>query len=202
MKRVLRIAALATVVALIAFIVAMSLGTTNNGAAAPSSAKAGKWCAGKKIVFFPGGPAGGVFAVNVYNGAKAAAADLGPNVQYVWSDWDPAKMVSQFKSAIAMNPTGIAVMGHPGDAALKKWVDQAEGKGIIVTSQNTELPTLMKKYQSKGFGYVGQNLYNSGYLLAQSAVAQLHLKKGDRAMVWACSPSRRAGYARRARSTD
>jgi simple sugar transport system substrate-binding protein len=125
-----------------------------------------------------------VFAVNVYNGAKQAAADLGANVRYVWSNWDPETMVSQFKSAIATNPAGIAVMGHPGDAALKPWVTRAEAKGIIVTSQNTELPTLFHSYQPKGFGYVGQNLYNSGVLLGQSAVSQLHLKKGDRAMVW------------------
>jgi simple sugar transport system substrate-binding protein len=31
---------------------------------------------------------------------------------------------------------------------------------------------------------VGQNLYNSGVLLGESSVSQLHLKKGDRAMVW------------------
>jgi hypothetical protein len=49
----------------------------------------GKWCSGQKIVFFPAGPAAGVFAVNVYNGAKQAAADLGRNVRYVWSNWDP-----------------------------------------------------------------------------------------------------------------
>jgi simple sugar transport system substrate-binding protein len=183
-KRVLRIAALPVAAALVALVAAMFLGGIGQGSAAPSSATAAKWCAGKKIVFFPGGPAGGVFAVNVYNGAKQAAATLGANVQYVWSNWDPQTMVSQFKSAIATNPTGIAVMGHPGDKALKPWVDQAEKKGIIVTSQNTELPTLFKAYQSKGFGYVGQNLYNSGYLLGESAVAQLHLKKGDRAMVW------------------
>jgi ABC-type sugar transport system substrate-binding protein len=95
-------------------------------------------------------------SVNVYNGAKQAAADLGANVRYVWSNWDPGTMVSQFKSAIATNPAGIAVMGHPGDAALKPWVTKAESKGIIVTSQNTELPTLFKAYQAKGFGYVGQ----------------------------------------------
>jgi len=183
-KRSLRIVALATAVALAALFVAIFLGTTDKGAAAPSSAQAGKWCAGQKIVFFPGSSPGGVFGVNVYNGAKQAAKDLGANVQYVWSDWDPAKMVSQFKQAIAAKPAGIAVMGHPGDAALKPWVTQAEKKGIIVTSQNTELPTLMKKYQAKGFGYVGQNLYASGQLLGQSAVAQLKLKKGDRAMVW------------------
>ena len=172
--------------ALVALIVGpWLLGNTDKGpAAAPSSAQAGKWCAGKKIVFFPGGPAGGVFAVNVYNGAKQAAKDLGVNVQYEWSNWDPATMVSQFKSAIATKPTGIAVMGHPGDAAIDKWIDQAETKGIIVTSQNTPLPKAEAKYAAKGFGYVGQNLYNSGLLLGQSAVSQLHLKKGDRAMVW------------------
>jgi simple sugar transport system substrate-binding protein len=183
-KRVFRIAALPLAAVLIVVIAAMFLGSAGSGTAAPSSSLAGKWCGGKKIVFFPGGPAGGVFAVNVYNGAKQAASDLGANVQYVWSNWDPSTMVSQFKSAIATNPTGIAVMGHPGDAALKPWVDQAEAKGIIVTSQNTQLPTLEAKYAAKGFGYVGQNLYNSGYLLGTSAVAQLHLKKGDRAMVW------------------
>ncbi len=63
-------------------------------------------------MFFPGGPAGGVFAVNVYNGAKQAAADLGVNVQYVWSNWDPETMVSQFKAAIATQPGR-----HRGDGA-------------------------------------------------------------------------------------
>jgi simple sugar transport system substrate-binding protein len=159
----------------------MFLGAASSGTAAPLQKK---WCAGTKIVFFPGGPAGGVFAVNVYNGAKAAAADLGANVQYVWSNWDPETMVKQFKAAIATKPAGIAVMGHPGPDALKTWVDQAEAKGIIVTSQNTELPPLFEKYQAKGFGYVGQNLYASGQMVGQAAVAKLGLKKGDRAMVW------------------
>ena len=192
MKRVLRvsrIAALVTAAALVALVVgcggsSSTSGTTASSSTASSSAPAGKWCAGKKIVFFPGGPAGGVFAVNVYNGAKQAAKDLGANVQYEWSNWDPATMVSQFKSAIAMKPTAIDVMGHPGDPALDKWINQAESKGIIVTSQNTPLPKAEVKYAGKGFGFVGQNLYNSGLLLAQSSVSQLHLKKGDRAMVW------------------
>ena len=177
MKRVRRIAALSSAAALAALIAVMFIGATGSGSAAPTSSLAGKWCAGKKIVFFPGGPPGGVFAVNVYNGAKQAQADLGANVQYVWSNWDPETMVKQFKAAIATHPTGIAVMGHPGVAALKPWVDQAEAKGIIVTSQNTELPALQTTYAAKGFGYVGQNLYNSGYLLGESAFSQLHLKK-------------------------
>src|SRR5512136_2459983 len=87
-----------------------------------------KWCSGVKIVFFPGGPAGGVFAVNVYNGAVQAAADLGADVEYVWSDWDPQKMIQQFAEAMAMSPDGIAIMGHPGEDAFAPLVDEAEAK--------------------------------------------------------------------------
>jgi simple sugar transport system substrate-binding protein len=184
-KRVLRIAVLPMVAAVIALLVSLALGIAGKSSAAPETAQVTKkWCAGTKIVFFPGGPVGGAFAVNVYNGAKQAASDLGANVQYEWSNWDPGTMVSQFKAAIATHPAGIAVMGHPGDAALKTWVDQAEKKGIVVTSQNTQLPKLESKYAASGFGYVGQNLYNSGYLLGQSAVKQFGLAKGNRAMVW------------------
>jgi len=95
------------------------------------------WCSGTKIVFFPGGTAGGGFETVVYNGAKAAAADTGADVQYVWSDWDPSKMTSQFTQAAATKPDGIAIMGHPGDEAFDPLIADAESKGIIVTSMNT-----------------------------------------------------------------
>ena len=143
-----------------------------------------KWCSGQKIVFFPGGPAGGVFANNVYNGAKQAEADLGPNVDYVFSDWDPQKMIQQFKEAAATKPDGIAVMGHPGDDSFDPLIDDAEKKGIIVTSQNTHLPKAEAQYAANGFGYVGQNLYGAGTALANEAVKRFGLKSGDRAMVW------------------
>jgi simple sugar transport system substrate-binding protein len=106
----------------------------------------GKWCSGTKIVFFPGGAAGGGFETVVYNGALAAAADTGADVQYVWSDWDPAKMITQFTEAAATKPDGIAIMGHPGDTAFDPLIDDAESKGIIVTSMNTQLPTAQAKY--------------------------------------------------------
>ena len=143
-----------------------------------------KWAQGIRIVFFPGGPQGGVFAVNVYNGAKQAEFDLGVKVDYVWSDWDPQKMIQQFQEVVATRPDGICIMGHPGDAAFDSLIDQAEAKGIIVTSQNTELEKAEKKYQSKGFGYVGAELYAAGHSLGAEAVNRFNLKKGDRAMVW------------------
>jgi len=143
-----------------------------------------KWCSGVKIVFFPGGPAGGVFAVNVYNGAVQAAADLGADVDYVWSDWDPQKMIQQFSEAMATSPDGIAIMGHPGEEAFAPLVDEAESKGIIVTSQNTTLPSIESNYKANGFGYVGQELYATGYALGKEAFKRAGLKSGDRAMVW------------------
>ncbi len=139
---------------------------------------------GIRITFFPGGSEGGTFESVVYRGAKAAEEDLGCKVDYVWSDWLPDKMVAQFKDAIARKPDGIAVMGHPGVAAYAPLVDEAEKKGIIVTSQNTTLPELEAKYKNSGFGYVGQELYASGVLIAKGAAERAGLKKGDRAMVW------------------
>jgi simple sugar transport system substrate-binding protein len=143
-----------------------------------------KWCSGTNIVFFPGGAPGGGFETVVYNGAVAAAADLGPTVQYVWSDWNPEKMITQFSEAIATNPDGIAIMGHPGDEAFAPGVDEAESKGIIVTSMNTQNPINQAKYSAKGFGYVGAILYDAGYALGKEAVTRAGLKAGDKAFVW------------------
>jgi simple sugar transport system substrate-binding protein len=136
------------------------------------------------IVFFPGGNEGGSFASVVYRGAKAAEEDLGCKVDYVWSGWLPDKMVAQFKDAVAKKPDGIAIMGHPGVAAFAPLVDEAIAKGIIVTSQNTTLPAIEEKYKDVGFGYVGQELYPSGLMLAKGAAKRAGLKEGDRAMVW------------------
>ena len=72
-----------------------------------------KWCSGVKIAAFPGGPQGGVFANNVYNGYRQAELDLGPSVTYYFSNWDPNLMITQLQQAIATKVDGIAFMGHP-----------------------------------------------------------------------------------------
>jgi len=152
--------------------------------AAPTAAATGQWCSGVKIVFFPGGTPGGSFESVVYNGAVQATADLGANTQYVWSDWQPDKMVTQFQAAMATKPDGIAVMGHPGDQAFKPLIDQAEQQGIIVTSQNTSLDQTEAAYKAVGFGYAGADLYPQGESVGNQAVSQFKLQKGDRVMVW------------------
>jgi len=150
---------------------------------APSAAKA-DWCSGVKIVFFPGGTPGGGFEQVVYNGALQAAKDTGADVQYVWSDWDPAKMTTQFQQAAATKPDGIAIMGHPGDTAFDPLIDAAESQGIIVTSMNTQVPLAQAKYSANGFGYAGAILYQAGYALGQEAVKRSGVKAGDKAFLW------------------
>lgn len=158
--------------------------------AAPAATQGGapaagtNWCSGVKIVFFPGGSPGGGFEQVVYNGAVQAAKDTGADVQYVWSDWDPAKMTSQFQQAAATKPDGIAIMGHPGDTAFDPLIDDAESQGIIVTSMNTQLPLAQAKYAANGFGYAGAILYQAGYALGQEAVKRSGVKAGDKAFLW------------------
>ena len=150
---------------------------------ASNSAPTAKMCEGVKVVFFPGGSEKDPFASVVYNGAKAAEAALGANVSYVWSGWDTAKMVAQFKDAIEMSPDAIDIMGHPGVDALSALVDEAERKNIIVTMQNVDIPTIREKYISNGFGYAGQDVYGAGYQLGSGAVRKYNLKKGDEVLV-------------------
>jgi simple sugar transport system substrate-binding protein len=176
--------ALFVVLALLLQACTVTVPTATTGGAGAAADAGAKWCSDVKIVFFPGGPAGGVFANNVYNGAKQAEADLGPSVQYIFSDWDPQKMIAQFKEAVATGPDGIAVMGHPGDDAFSPLIDDAEAQGIIVTSQNTELPASMGKYQGMGFGYVGAVNYTAGYKLGKELLNRFGFQAGDRAMVW------------------
>ncbi len=158
--------------------------TVNASGTPAATDNSGGFCAGTKIVFFPGGTAGGGFETVVYNGAVAAAAALGADVTYVWSDWDPQNMITGFQQAMATKPDGIAVMGHPGDAAFDPLIDQAESQGILVTVMNTELPTAEAKYTADGMGYVGAVLHDAGASLANEAIKRGDLKSGDETFVW------------------
>jgi len=147
----------------------------------PGVAEPPKLCEGVHIIFFPGGAPGDPFASVVYKGAKEAEENLGPKVDYLWSEWDPEKMVTQFKAAIGMKPDAICMMGHPGYDALKDLVEEAYEQGIIVTFQNVDIPEFREKYPYTG--YVGQDLYVAGWKIAEWAVKNLDLKPGDRAAV-------------------
>lgn len=174
------------VVSLVAYVGA------DTGSSATTTATAGKWCSGVKIAAFPGGPQGGVFANNVYNGFKQAQADLGPSVTYYFSDWSAEKLVQQMRLALALKPDGLASYGFAGEAATGPLVKQAYKQGTIFTVLNTELPVSTPPYASRGMGYVGAPNYTAGASLAAEAIKRGRLKRGDKAFVWglASLPSR------------
>jgi simple sugar transport system substrate-binding protein len=155
--------------------------TTGSPAATTAATQSGTWAKGIRVRFFTGGDAGDAFASIVYKGAQQAQADLGVTVDYVFSGWDVNKMTSQLRDAIAAKPDGIAMMGHPGDDAIRPLAQQAHDAGILMEYQNVDVPTVR---QSLGGGYVGAVLTPQGAALGQSAIQSFNLKSGDRAIVF------------------
>jgi len=139
---------------------------------------------GVTIWFDTGGPVGGPYNTIVQNGAMQAASDLGADLKLLYSDWNPEKMIANFKTALAANPDGIVVMGHPGDDAFAPLVDEAMANNILVTCVDTALPKMHEKYASRGFGNIGTNPEVMGTTLAKEALLRSGVKKGDRAFVW------------------
>lgn len=162
---------------LAAFVLTLGCGL----AAAAQPEQTGK---GMTIWLDTGGAAGDGYGTIVMNGAKAAAADLGCDLRLMYSDWNPETMLTNFRQAVASNPAGIVVMGHPGDAAFGPLVDGAIKKGIVVTAVDTGLPGLMAANKTKGFGFVGTDNYTQGKALAEEVIRRTKLTKGDRAFVW------------------
>lgn len=139
---------------------------------------------GINIWFDTGGPEGNPWSAILINGIRDAEKDLGCKITMTFGDWSPEGMITSFKNAVASSPDGIVIFGAPGDEAWMPLVDDAISKGIIVTSLNSNLPGLEAKYASKGFGYVGAELYAAGFMLGKAAVERGGLKSGDRGMVW------------------
>lgn len=160
--------------------VLLGLGTASALALDPTP----RWCEGVKIAAFPGGPQGGVFANNVYNGFRQAELDLGPTVTYYFSDWDPNKMLTQIQQAVATRVDGIATYGFAGEAATGPVVKQAYDQGIVFTTLNTALPESQAKYAPQGFGFVGAPNYDAGFALATEAAKRAGLGAGDKVFVW------------------
>lgn len=136
------------------------------------------------VYFDAGGAAGDAFSTVISNGAKHAAKDLNVNLKIYYSDWDPNKMVENFKNALATKPDGMVIMGHPGDELYSKLVDDALKQGIKVTSVDTPLSKISTSHASEGFGYAGSDNYTSGIAMAQEAIKKFSLKAGDKVMVW------------------
>lgn len=138
------------------------------------------WCADVNIRFFAGGSEGDAFASIVYNGARQAAKDTGANVDYVFSGWSAEKMVQQLREAVAAAPHGIAMMGHPGNAAIMPLAGQAAEAGVNMMYQNVPVDEVTAKF---GGGYVGAQQKPQGRALGEESIRRFDLKSGDVAIV-------------------
>ncbi len=148
--------------------------------AADAAALRDKWCGKVHLRFFVGGAEGDAFGTIVYNGARQAAADTGAQVDYIFSGWDHEKMTQQLREAVAAHPDGIAMMGHPGDAAITPLAEQAAKAGIKMMYQNVPAPMAVDK---AGGGYIGAQQAPQGHALGAEMVRRFGLKNGDVAIV-------------------
>ena len=139
-----------------------------------------KWCSGVRIRFFAGGAEGDGFASIVLRGAQAAERDLGPDVEYVFSGWDRERMTQQLREAVASQPDGIAMMGHPGDDAIMAIAEEASETGVLMMYQNVDVPDVRAAF---GGGYVGADLYPQGRALGEEALRQFDLAEGDTVII-------------------
>ncbi|MBK8902481.1 MAG: substrate-binding domain-containing protein [Anaerolineaceae bacterium] len=149
-------------------------------AAAEEESTDGQWCSDMTIRFFSGGAEGDAFGSIVQRGAQAAAADLGPQVDYIFSGWDTETMTNQLRDAIAASPDGIAMMGHPGNDALLPLAEEAAAAGILMMYQNVPVHDVTAQL---GGGYVGAEQFDQGYALGQEALRTLDLSSGDQVIV-------------------
>jgi simple sugar transport system substrate-binding protein len=159
---------------------AIALTTAALAASADAETLRDNWCGGVKIRFFAGGAEGDAFASIVYNGAVQAAKDTGADVDYVFSGWSSEKMIQQLREAVAAGPQGIAMMGHPGNAAILPLAEEASNAGIKMMYQNVPVDDAVAKF---GGGYVGAQQNPQGRALGEEAVRRFGLKAGDVAIV-------------------
>jgi len=183
MMKTKRIMGLSSILLSAAFVLISGPASQVSAQATPAATQSAGSTAQLVVYMQMGGTQGDASTLARTNGAEAAAKALNIKLVEQYSGWDPQMMITQFKQAIAANPAGIVIMGHPGEDAMGPLVDQAESQGIIVTSGNNPLPNIETKYQTKGFGYAGADLYAGGQLTAQAMIAA-GLKSGDEALVY------------------
>jgi len=157
------------------------------------------WCSDVRLRFFAGGAEGDAFASIVYNGAVQAAKDTGAQVDYVFSGWKAETMVQQLREAVAAGPNGIAMMGHPGEAAIMPLAEGASNAGIKMMYQNVPLPAVTARF---GGGYVGAQQGPQGKALGDESVRRFGLGSGDVAIVFGPFDQQPERYIREGATAD
>ncbi len=167
----------AVCVALIVVLAACGGGNPSSSNTGPGSTglSGGTNINGRTILFEIKSTPSNSFFVPVVNGAKAAAAIVGVNLQIQYGSDDDTTIVNQMNTAIASNVAGIAV--SVPDAGLNKVVCAARAKNIAVVAFNTNGATGQGANCVQAF--VGQDFVLSGALIAQHMINDGKIKSGD-----------------------
>ncbi|MDR0655944.1 MAG: substrate-binding domain-containing protein [Treponema sp.] len=92
------------------------------------------------------------------------------------------RMISQMRDAIAARVDAICMIGQAGDDAIMGLAEEAKNAGIIMMYQNVNVPRVRQRY---GGGYTGLvDLSIQGIGLANTAIAELGIRQGDRVVVF------------------
>jgi simple sugar transport system substrate-binding protein len=123
------------------------------------------------------------FTIPIAKGANDAANHFGCDVDVYFSDgWTDEAFLTNLRTAIALRPDGIALCPLGGREALEPEIDSAYDQGIIVTLQNVDIKEIRENYIE--CGYIGQEIYSSGYTLGEAAIREFGFGAGDRAAVF------------------
>ena len=160
-----------------------------------------KWCSGVKIAAFPGGPQGGVFANNVYNGFRQAELDLGSDGHLLLlglgseqdADPDPAGGRNQGRRHrhLRLRRRGRHRSGGRPGLRAGHHLHHAQH---LAARQPGEL------FAPQGFGYVGAPNYAAGFALATEAAKRAEPEDGRQGLrLGPQGPGRRPRPAHRRR---
>jgi simple sugar transport system substrate-binding protein len=170
--------------ALIVLMTACGSSTTGSGSGG-AAFSGGTTISGKTILFEIQSTPSDSFFVPVVNGAKAAAAIAGLNLQVQYASGDDATESSQVNTAIASKVAGIAV--SIPDAGLNKVVCDARAQNISVVAFNIDGATGQGASCVQAF--VGQDFVQSGQLIAQRMINAGQIKAGDQVFCPVESPT-------------
>lgn len=129
-------------------------------------------------------PASDAFWAQIQAGAEDASKLTNQNTTYQTADGDSATMVNLVQAAIATKPAIIYMPFNEGQA----WVDvacQASKAGIAVIAYNVPAPATAKGCV---LGFVGQDFYEVGTIIAQNALDTGLIKAGDTVEITAEEP--------------
>lgn len=137
------------------------------------------------IILMAGGSESCPFTKVIVQGANDAVRLMGCQLDIMYSNWDPEQITEDTRTAVSVNPDGVIINPNPGYDALKPIVQDAEERGIIITTSGNYEKGFVDEYYTQGCGFVGiENNYQNGATLAKYVHEKYNIQPEDRVCDW------------------